>query len=92
MIHRSAAVLWRSTSRGPVVLVPGREHAAVLDGLGALVWELLDEPMTIDALAAAVAEAVGSRTRPDDQPNGTDIGAAVDAAVDALVVQDLVVR
>jgi hypothetical protein len=54
VIVRNAAVLWRSTSRGPVVLAPAHDAAEELGGMGAVVWELLDEPMDLDALRAAV--------------------------------------
>ena len=48
---RHPEVLWRSTSQGPVVLLPGREEPTRFGGLAAVVWELLDRPMTIDELA-----------------------------------------
>jgi hypothetical protein len=48
---RHPEVLWRSTSQGPVVLLPDREDPTRLGGLAAVVWELLDRPLTIDELA-----------------------------------------
>jgi Coenzyme PQQ synthesis protein D (PqqD) len=65
VIVRNPAVLWRSTSRGPVVLAPDDETAETLGGLGALVWELLDEPTDLDSLRDAVT-ALGPDPVPDD--------------------------
>ena len=52
---RNPAVLWRSTSLGPVVLIPGRELPTRLSGLAAVVWEVLDVPLTEGALQDEVA-------------------------------------
>ena len=54
VIARRRAVLWRSTSRGPVVLAPADDTAATLGGLGAVVWELLDAPTHLESLQDAV--------------------------------------
>jgi hypothetical protein len=58
---RNPAVLWRSTSQGPVVLVPGRELPTRLSGLAAVVWEVLDEPLDAGRLADEVAGVLDDR-------------------------------
>ena len=68
---RNPAVLWRSTSQGPVVLVPGRELPdARSSGLAAVVWEVLDEPLDADALQDEVASR-GGRTARTSPPAST---------------------
>jgi hypothetical protein len=56
---RNPEVLWRSTSRGPVVLVPGREGPDRLGGVAAVVWEVLDDPMDAVGVEAAVVTLTG---------------------------------
>ncbi len=63
---RNPQVLWRSTSRGPVVLAPHHEQPDRLGGMAAVVWELLDEPLDQAALAAQAADLVGSATGIDE--------------------------
>jgi hypothetical protein len=58
---RNPAVLWRSTSQGPVVLIPGRDLPTRLSGLAAVVWEVLDEPLDQGALQDEVATVVDGR-------------------------------
>jgi hypothetical protein len=53
---RNPAVLWRSTSLGPVVLIPGRELPTRLSGLAAVVWEVLDDPLAAAELDGEVAQ------------------------------------
>jgi hypothetical protein len=76
---RNPCVLWRSTSRGPVVLVPGHDDPERLGGLAALVWEVLDEPLTLEALHE---EAMGLL---DQAPR-------LSPCVDGLVAAGVVVR
>lgn len=52
---RNPAVLWRSTSRGPVVLGPDRDEPERLGGLAAVVWEVLDHPLDAGGLQEEVA-------------------------------------
>jgi hypothetical protein len=78
-LARNPEVIWRSTSRGPVLLAPTWGEARLLGGAAALVWEVLDEPLTDDALALAVA------------PLGS-AGGTVAAAVEELEAGGLVVR
>ncbi len=56
---RNPAVLWRSTSRGPVLLAPGPADPERLEGLASVVWEVLDEPCDTDALGRSVAALLG---------------------------------
>lgn len=58
---RHPAVLWRSTSLGPVVLIPGKDDPDQLGGLAAVVWEVLDAPTDEESLRAEVATVVGGR-------------------------------
>ena len=58
---RNPEVLWRSTSQGPVVLIPGRELPTRLGGLAAVVWEVLDEPLDLDGLRDATEAMVDGR-------------------------------
>jgi len=58
---RNPRVLWRSTSRGPVLLAPDHDEPELLGGQAAVVWEVLDEPLTAAEIATAarvvIAEA-----------------------------------
>ena len=74
---RNPEVLWRSTSRGPVVLLGDREPAR-LHGAAAVVWELLDDVMDRATVEAEARTVIG--TAPDVGP-----------ALDELVAQGLVV-
>jgi hypothetical protein len=53
---RNPGVLWRSTSLGPVVLVPGRDLPTRLSGLAAVVWEVLDGTLADEDLDREVAQ------------------------------------
>lgn len=55
---RNPAVLWRSTSRGPVVLIPGRDDPERLGGIAAVVWEVLDHPMDETELGREVSALI----------------------------------
>ena len=56
---RRPEVLWRSTSRGPVLLAPGADTVDQLGGLAAVVWEVLDRPLTASEVADAARAWVG---------------------------------
>ena len=58
---RHPDVLWRSTSRGPVVLSPARDDPERLGGLAAVVWEVLDHPLSAAGLQEEVAGVVDGR-------------------------------
>lgn len=53
---RNPAVLWRSTSLGPVVLIPGRDLPTRLSGPAAVVWEVLDTPLAVAELEPEVGQ------------------------------------
>ena len=57
---RNPSVLWRSTSRGPVLLGPDQDRPELLGGQAAVVWEVLDEPGTVADIAAAAQALVPS--------------------------------
>ena len=63
---RNPRVLWRSTSRGPVLLAPDRDQPELLGGQAAVVWEVLDEPLT----AAEIAEAARAVIDEADDADG----------------------
>ncbi len=75
---RNPAVLWRSTSRGPVLLVPGHDDPERLGGLAAVVWEVLDEPLDLEALCDEAMSLL------DHRP---DLSPCLDALLAAGVVQ-----
>jgi hypothetical protein len=52
-------VLWRSTSAGPVILRPDADEAERLAGPGAAIWEVLDTPLDLEGLEAAVHDLAG---------------------------------
>lgn len=58
---RHPEVLWRSTSQGPVILVPGRDDPDRLGGLAAVVWEVLDEPLDAERLLDELTTVLGHR-------------------------------
>ena len=54
--ERHPATLWRATSSGPVLLGPADDDPALVRGLAAVVWEVLDRPMAADDLVTAIGE------------------------------------
>lgn len=74
---RHIEVLWRSTSRGPVLLAPNEAMPARLGGIAAAVWEVLDAPMSVAEVAAEVDTITGH-------------AGAVQDGLDALVARGLV--
>ncbi len=63
---RNPRVLWRSTSRGPVLLAPDHDQPELLGGQAAVVWEVLDEPLT----AAEITEAARAVIPEADDADG----------------------
>ena len=53
--RRSDAALWRRSVDAVVLLAPGADEPMVLPGTAAAVWDLLDEPTTLDGLVDALA-------------------------------------
>lgn len=74
---RNPAVLWRSTSLGPVVLLPGRELPTRLSGVAAVVWEVLDAALARNELDGEVAHVL-------DEP--IDLTACLEELVEADLV------
>ncbi|MFM7061258.1 MAG: PqqD family protein [Actinomycetes bacterium] len=56
-IVRAPAVLWRSGPFGRVILAPGDAEPRACSGTAAAVWDALAEPVTLEELAADLAEA-----------------------------------
>ncbi|MEO7572229.1 MAG: hypothetical protein ABIX10_07315 [Acidimicrobiales bacterium] len=76
---RNPAVLWRSTSRGPVLFAPDALDPVRLEGLAALVWEVLDRSLLPVELISAIAAL-----------SPTSDVAGVESAVEELTERDLV--
>lgn len=59
--QRRREVLWRAALGQLVVLVPDRADAVplVVTSPGAAVWALLEEPVTLEEIAATLAEVFG---------------------------------
>ena len=54
-VYRRGAVLWRCTYDRVLILVPGEEGFLSLQGTGRDLWDVLEEPGTLDELAARLA-------------------------------------
>lgn len=55
--HRSSKVLFRRHLGGTLLLAPEQAEPLLLDGVGALVWDLLEEPTTFEVLVGDIATA-----------------------------------
>jgi hypothetical protein len=56
LVARDPRVLWRRSADRVVLLAPEAADPMVLDGVGAVVWELLGEPASADELIDLLAE------------------------------------
>jgi hypothetical protein len=54
--QRSERVLWRRSGSVVVLAGPGTDEILFLEGAGALLWELLESPLSIDHLVADAAD------------------------------------
>lgn len=70
--------MWRRTSRRAVVITPARD-VVELSGLGALVWDLLDEERAVTDVAAELAAVF----EVDPGEALATVGEIVQAAVEA---------
>ena len=61
--RRHPEVLVRRDRGGTLLLTPQRSEPLLLEGIGALIWDLLDEPTTAQRLASDLAEGFG---RPEE--------------------------
>jgi len=82
---RVPEVLWRSTSRGPVVLPRASDDAELLGGLGAVVWELLDVPSTEGDLVAALSDFAFA----DELPTTSVVSSALGELRERGLVEDV---
>jgi hypothetical protein len=73
-------VLWRRAVDAVVLLPVGADDPVLLPGTGAPVWELLEQPATLDELLAALREVYGT-----DAADGASVAADVAALLDRLV-------
>ena len=53
--RRNARVCWRRSGLTAILAVPDGDDVLVLEGTGALTWELLDEPRSTDQLIDELA-------------------------------------
>jgi hypothetical protein len=56
LLSREPAALWRRTFDATLVLPPGRSDLLVLEGSGAVIWNLLESPLDEDELATRLLE------------------------------------
>jgi hypothetical protein len=73
-------VLWRRAVDAVVLLPVGADDPVLLPGTGAAVWELLEQPATLDELLAALREVYGT-----DAADRASAAADVVALLDRLV-------
>ena len=59
-LRRHPEALWLRSLRGVVILPPGADDATTVTSPGDLVWQLLDEPVTVEQLTDELAEALGA--------------------------------
>jgi hypothetical protein len=81
LFRRSPRAIWRSSTSFLVAAVPPRPPTRV-SGSAARVWDLLAEPITVDALVARLAETVAVPV--------TQLRTDVDALINQLVDLDLI--
>ncbi len=55
--HRNPAVLWRRTTDHVVLLPPDEAAPMVLGGAAGLLWDLLEEPTTVDEATDVISSA-----------------------------------
>ena len=77
--RRRADVLWRRAVDAVVLLPVGADDPVLLPGTGAAVWELLEQPATLDELLAALREVYGT------DADAASVEADVVALLDRLV-------
>ena len=83
--RRSAGVVWTRVDDRIAVAHPGRGDERIdLSGIAVMLWDLLDEPATVEGLAASVA------TRYDIDPNVA--ACDVRAFLEGLVLRGVVKR
>ncbi len=58
-VRRHPEVLVRRDLGGTLLLTPQRDEPLLLEGIGALIWDLLNEPTTAQQLACDLAEGFG---------------------------------
>lgn len=57
---RNSSVLWRRSGSSVVILSEGQADPFLLTGAGALVWDLLAEPIAAPELSELIARLCGS--------------------------------
>lgn len=58
--HRHPRALWRRSSDRVIVLPPGQSDLLLLEGTGAVIWELLGEPTDEHQLVDLLTRATGT--------------------------------
>lgn len=81
--HRSPHVLWRGSASRIVLLGPGSQNPLVMTGAGAALWEVLEQPVTLDGAATHLA----GRYEVSEEKVAGDIRPLLDELVALQVVQ-----
>ena len=55
--HRHPRALWRRSSDRIIVLPADQDEPLLLEGIGTVIWELLDQPIEVGEMIALLAEA-----------------------------------
>ena len=58
--HRHPRALWRRSSDRVIVLPPGQSDLLLLEGTGAVIWELLEDPTDEHELVELLTRATGT--------------------------------
>jgi hypothetical protein len=83
--QRSRTVLWRRCPQSVLLLPRGAERPLALSGSGVDLWQMLEEPQTLEATANRLAK----RFDVDATEVANSIEPVLDALVQARVVESL---
>ena len=83
LLRHSASTPWRRVGSEIVLAPAGRDDFEVLQGTGAVVWELLEDPSTEAELLSALAEIYSIA----EVQIATDVGALLATLVDMGAVE-----
>jgi hypothetical protein len=77
LLRQSPSTPWRRVGDSVILAPPGRNDFDLLTGVGALVWEILEVPATMDELTVTLADVCDA--------GDADIGAEVGPLVEGLL-------
>ncbi len=78
--QRSPHVLWRRSLDAVVLVAPGRDAPRVLTGLAPVVWELLAEERSVEAMVATLSDLSNAGV----PAAGGDVGELLEQLVEQL--------